>query len=382
MTRIVTITSGKGGVGKTNVSVNVALHLAEQGYKTCLFDADLGLANINILLGLRPELNLKDVVLGDKSIDDILIKDFNGIDILPGSSGVEEIANLSTDQIKPLIEDFSKLSLYDFIIFDTSAGIHTNVMSFCMASEEVVVVITPEPTSLTDAYALVKTLALNNYRGDVKVIINQCKTVAVAKLVYSKFKNAVEKHLGLQILSLGMIYLDEKVTDAVSQQKPLLRLYPESNASRCMGKIAEKIIANKPDNLEETDIKSFWNKCLGFFTSSKKKEQTTKDIPLLSADTHPPEKVSMPSTHEEKPVEKKAMPLTKPSGISSVPAGQGPDNLMVPMMEKLIESIMSVSKELELTRTSKNGKGKKLEPIKIDVEGMLKSKGIESRKES
>ena len=133
MTRTITITSGKGGVGKTNISVNVALHLASLGYRTCLFDADLGLANINILLGLSPEYNLEDVISDRHSLQDIIIRNYKGIDIIPGSSGVEEMANLESDQVDHLIQSFSELDGYDFLLFDTSAGVSRNVLAFCLS---------------------------------------------------------------------------------------------------------------------------------------------------------------------------------------------------------------------------------------------------------
>jgi flagellar biosynthesis protein FlhG len=132
MARIITVTSGKGGVGKTNISANLALHLAELGYNTCLFDADLGLANINILLKIYPEHNLKDVILYQKDIKEILIENYEGIDIIPGSSGVEEMANLTPDQIVKLIKQFSKLDAYDYFIIDTAAGISKDVISFAL----------------------------------------------------------------------------------------------------------------------------------------------------------------------------------------------------------------------------------------------------------
>ena len=129
MARIVTVTSGKGGVGKTNISANMALHLASLGYRTCLFDADLGLANINILLGLYPEYNLEDVILNNKTVKDIIIRDYDGIDIIPGSSGVEKIANLEHEQIDQLVKSFSEFDSYHFFFFDTSSGASQKTLS-------------------------------------------------------------------------------------------------------------------------------------------------------------------------------------------------------------------------------------------------------------
>ena len=158
MPRIITVTSGKGGVGKTNITTNLSLHLAAMGFNPCILDADLGLANINILLGINPEHTLKDVINNNFKLSDIIIKDYNGIDIIPGSSGIEDMANIGQGSLDKLIESFSPINAYDFLFIDTAAGISSDIISFCLASNEIIIVITPEPTSLTDAYALLKVL--------------------------------------------------------------------------------------------------------------------------------------------------------------------------------------------------------------------------------
>ena len=134
MARTITVTSGKGGVGKTNLSTNLSLHLAALGHRTCVFDADLGLANINILLGLYPEHTLEDVILNEQPLSSIIIRNHLGIDIIPGSSGVEKIANIDSEHVDALIKSFSLLEDYDFLLFDTSAGVSKNVVSFCLSS--------------------------------------------------------------------------------------------------------------------------------------------------------------------------------------------------------------------------------------------------------
>ena len=148
MTKTIVITSGKGGVGKTNISVNTALELAKRDYRTCLFDADFGLANVDIILGLHPEKTLNDVIYGDKNLEDIILHSEAGIDIIPGSSGIEKIANLTSDKISELVSAFSQLSEYDYFLIDTSSGISKSVISFCLAGTETFVVITSEATSL------------------------------------------------------------------------------------------------------------------------------------------------------------------------------------------------------------------------------------------
>jgi MinD-like ATPase involved in chromosome partitioning or flagellar assembly/HD-like signal output (HDOD) protein len=267
MTRTITITSGKGGAGKTNISVNLALHLAALGYRTCLFDADLGLANVNILLGLYPEYNLEDVILHQCDLKDVIIKNYEGIDIIPGSSGVERMANLEAAQIEDMIQSFSELDGYNFLVFDTSSGISRNVISFCLASSEVIVVITPEVTSLTDAYALLKILCLNGFKGSVRIVVNQCKDTAIARHAYTKFKETVKKYLPIDIVPLGIVVHDPIVEEAVKEQQAFVLLYPESNASKCIKSIAKRLIGDKAEDLEASDMSSFWTGYLKLVTS-------------------------------------------------------------------------------------------------------------------
>ncbi|MBF0229011.1 MAG: cyclic nucleotide-binding domain-containing protein [Desulfamplus sp.] len=265
MARIITVTSGKGGVGKTNISANLALHLAELGYNTCLFDADLGLANINILLKIYPEHNLKDVILYQKDIKEILIENYEGIDIIPGSSGVEEMANLTPDQIVKLIRQFSKLDAYDYFIIDTAAGISKDVISFCLASSELMVIITPDPTSLTDAYSLLKILTLNGFTNSVMVVVNQAPTIQSAKNALGKFVATTSKYLGLKLIPIGVIGRDQNVVSAVSRQKPFIMLYPNTSASKSIKNIAQNLIRKEVEGVVNFTMESFWEKCLNFF---------------------------------------------------------------------------------------------------------------------
>ena len=296
-TRTITITSGKGGVGKTNISVNLALHLATLGYRTCLFDADLGLANINILLGLNPDHDLEDVISNRHSLQDIIIRNYNQIDIIPGSSGVEKMANLESAQVEQLIRSFSELDAYDFLLFDTSAGVSRSVIAFCLASSEVVLVITPEPTSLTDSYALLKILSLNGFKGKAKIVVNQCQSVSIAKLAYNKFKGAVQKHLAMDVMPLGIIMQDQKVLEAVAAQQALILLYPKSNASKCIKNITKNLLKIPPEDLEISSMLSFWTKCLQvmkspFLTVSKKgKKRIEPKQPAEYLQKRPPQPV-------------------------------------------------------------------------------------------
>ena len=265
MARLVTVTSGKGGVGKTNISVSLAVQLANLGHRTCLFDADLGLANVNILLGLYPEHTLEDVILNGKTISDIVIQKYKGMDIIPGSSGIEKMAHLECDRLQPLFEKFSGLDNYDFIIFDTSAGVSENVTSFCRASSEVVLIITGEPTSLTDAYGLLKILSLNGFEGSVMVVVNESKDAKAANIAFTKFKNAVHKHLPIKIIPLGLVFHDDYVAEAVKVQEPFISRYPQSEASKCIRTIAKRLIKKEGVVDEEFTVERFWTDFVDFY---------------------------------------------------------------------------------------------------------------------
>lgn len=272
MARTIAISSGKGGVGKTIVSLNLALELARLGHRTCLFDADFGLANINILLGLSPKYDIKDVILGNKGIDEIMLKDVQGVDILPGSSGVEEMASLrhhlGPEQMKGMLDTFSTLEKYDFIIFDTAAGISKNVLSFCLAAGEVVLVVTHEPTSLTDAYGLLKVLVANGFSGKAKLVVNRCKDANHARSTFQIFKNTVSEHLHMELTALGLIFQDEKMDQAVRRQQPFLSLFPTSYVAQCFNRIALRLL--EAPETPPPGLASFWNHCLGVMTNPVK----------------------------------------------------------------------------------------------------------------
>ena len=268
MPRIITITSGKGGVGKTSISLNLALELASLNQKVCLFDADLGLANINILTGIHPENDLKSVINGRLEIEDIIIRNFQGIDIIPGSSGVTELADLSQEKAKQLIRSFIDLEEYDYFIFDTSAGISSQVLSFCMASHEILLVITPEPTSLTDAYSLLKVLSLKNYKNRVNVIVNQVKEAKQAKQAYCQLRDTVRRFLSLELNALGIVVFDRHLPMSVIAQTPFLKLFPDSSASRCIKLLGKKLIS-KDKKQTTPSLEEFWQRCLDFLRENK-----------------------------------------------------------------------------------------------------------------
>ncbi len=268
MGRIITITSGKGGVGKTSISLNLSLSLASKGFKVCLFDADLGLANVNILTGIYPDKDLESVISGKHHLDEILIKDYQGIDIIPGSSGVEKIADFTKKETHNLIQAFLDLTDYDYFIFDTSAGISSQVISFCMSSHEIILVATCEPTSLTDAYAMLKVLSKYEYKNRIKVIINQVKSSKEAKKAYNQLKNTANRFLSLTIEPLGILATDPNVRSAVLSQTPFLFHSPDTLASKCIKNMAVKLMS-KSSHMPDSSLVKFWTRCLSFIERQK-----------------------------------------------------------------------------------------------------------------
>ncbi|MBN2417941.1 MAG: MinD/ParA family protein [Deltaproteobacteria bacterium] len=344
ITRILAVASGKGGVGKTNISVNLGLALAKEGYHPCIFDADLGLANINILLAIEPEFTLENVISGERELDDIIIRDYNGIDIIPGSSGVEKVANLPKGDIDKLITSLGRLDTYDFLILDTSAGIANHVIAFCMAASEVLLVITPEPTSMTDAYSLLKVLILNNYKGEIKIIVNQCKDKNQAKNEYAKFYGVVKKFLNKKVSAAGILVSDPKVVESVKQQEPFYLKYPGSNAAKCMRFIVENIVLKEPAEELLQDMTSFWANCFKYLggnllIDNVNTDNVIKDDGFIFHEES--NNTLIPDKENKKSVDK--VEIHQPDNITD-------------LMNKLISSIEKVSEEIhEINSHLKSG---------------------------
>jgi len=262
MSEVIVFTSGKGGVGKSNLCLNTVLQLTALQYRSCLFDGDLGLANVNILLGIDQEYTLDDLLFNDKSIDEILVQTGYGFDIIPGSSGVEQIANLTADQLQALITALTSVDEYDYFLIDTASGISRSVISFCMAARQTVIVITHEATSLTDAYALLKILSVNGYKGSVRVLINDCESIPQAKSTYLRYKKVVDKHLDISITPAGIVLHDDHFERAVVQQKPLLELYPESIGAQCIRAFVSNLVGEQGPGSGGDGLTEFWQRYL------------------------------------------------------------------------------------------------------------------------
>lgn len=245
--RSIAIVGGKGGVGKSNISVNLALAMGQSGSRVALLDGDLGLANIDILLGVQPSYNLTHLIRGEKGLMDIVCPVGDQVVLVPGGAGVEELANMDESSQSTLIDRLADLdSLADIIIVDTGAGIHRNMVSFALAVDTVILVTTPEPTSIRDAYGLLKSLVFSAIgKLDVKVLVNMAVSSDEAKIVSDRMRFAASQFLRMEIGYAGYVLLDPRLTEAVRARKPLLRLFPKSVAAECIKVVAMDLIESE-----------------------------------------------------------------------------------------------------------------------------------------
>lgn len=241
--KTIAVASGKGGVGKTNVTASLAIALKKLGKEVLIFDADLGLSNIDVLLHLAPRYNIQNILRGEMSLEDVIIEGPHGIKVLPASSGVQELTALDEFQRLSTIEAFEAYnSDIDILLIDTAAGISDNVAFFCVAAQETIVVTSPEPTSLTDAYALIKVLFTRYQEKEFSVLVNSVRNQDEALGVFKNLSSATEKFLNISLDYLGYIPYDDSVRKAVRAQKAFIDIFPESSASRQIEVIAGKIM--------------------------------------------------------------------------------------------------------------------------------------------
>jgi flagellar biosynthesis protein FlhG len=257
-TRTIAVTSGKGGVGKTSLSVSLAIALARDKSSVTLLDADLGLANINVILGIIPKYNLYHVIKGKKKLKDIVIEMPEGIKIIAGASGFHQLANLDEKQRNDFISGFADLDNDDFMIIDTGAGVSQNVLSFVIAADEVIVVTTPEPTAITDAYGIIKSIASQAPDKVIKLIVNRVESVSEGKRVAQRVINIAGQFLNIKVESLGFVFDDIYVPKSVRNQKPFIVSYPKSKAAGCVSIIADKIANKDVEENPGTGLASFF----------------------------------------------------------------------------------------------------------------------------
>ncbi len=261
--RVLAVSSGKGGVGKSNVVINLAVAFDRMGLRTLIMDADLGLANIDILLGLTPRYNMSHVLSGQKRLDEVLVDGPGRVKIMPASSGVQELTRLTDEQKLLFLELLDELETdIDVLLIDTGAGISDTVLYFNLAAHERIIVVTPEPTSLTDAYALIKVLYSKHGERTFRILVNSAANEAMGKSIFAKLSKVADHFLdGLSLDYLGTIPHDTSVTRSVMQQRPLLEAFPEAPASKAFTNIAE-IVRNDRPNANQGSIQFFWKRLL------------------------------------------------------------------------------------------------------------------------
>jgi flagellar biosynthesis protein FlhG len=251
--RTIAITSGKGGVGKTNLVANLAVAFRKLHKKVMIMDADLGLSNIDIIFNIAPKYNISHVINGDRDLKDIIVEGPHGIKILPASSGIQELTALDEFQRLRIIEEFDLLKDdIDILLIDTAAGISSNVAFFCTASQEIIVVTNPEPTAITDAYALIKVLFTRYQEKDFRLLVNSAKNSLEAFDVFKRLSIALERFLNISIDYLGYLPYDEAVKYSVRQQKPFIDIYPDGVISKNIMDIALKLIESPNINIKGT----------------------------------------------------------------------------------------------------------------------------------
>ncbi|SHF36920.1 MinD/ParA family protein [Desulforamulus putei] len=262
--RVIAVTSGKGGVGKTNLVVNLAVELNRRGYRVAIFDADLGMANAEVLLGIVPQYTLYDYLFKGKSMDEILAASPPGIQIISGGSGFVELANLDYQARKRLGRGLQELDRnFDFVLVDTGAGISKTVLGFVAAAHEVVVVITPEPTSLTDAYGLIKVLSKYNVHNEIMVVVNRAMDEKEAWRTYRSMETTTGQFLQVRLINLGYLPEDSTVVQAVKQQQPFVKMAPSTPASQNLAKIANRLISGREE--EPLGLQGFFGKLMRLF---------------------------------------------------------------------------------------------------------------------
>lgn len=253
--RVITISSGKGGVGKTNFTVNLAIALSRRNYRVSVIDADLGLANVDVIMGVVPKYTLTHVIKNEMDIREVVLEGPEGIKVISGGSGVMELVNIDAEALESLISSLAFLNdESEFILVDTGAGLSQNVMSFIRAANEVILVVTPDPSAITDAYALIKNITAQDKQ--IRIVINRVESNKEGQDVFNKIQSAAKKFLKVDVENLGFIYEDPNVRKSVRQQIPFMVSNPNCLASKGIDLIAAGLTTGKemPENVKGFDV--------------------------------------------------------------------------------------------------------------------------------
>jgi flagellar biosynthesis protein FlhG len=244
-TRVIAVTSGKGGVGKSNLSVNMGIALARLGARPLLVDADLGLANVDVIMGIIPPYNLGHVILGEKKISDVMINGPAGLRVIASGSGVYRLANLSEKSLEQCLEELNEIEKYtDIMLIDTGAGLSKNVLKFVLAAGEVIVVTTPEPTAITDAYGVIKVIASSEQNIPIWLVVNMVRNEDEGVQVVDRLASVSKRFLGVELSTLGFIPYDPIIPKAVREQQPFIISHPRSMAGQSLNLIAKNLLSN------------------------------------------------------------------------------------------------------------------------------------------
>ena len=262
--RVIAITSGKGGVGKTNAVGNIAIACQRLGKKVLIFDADLGLANIDIIYGLNPKHTIDDVIKGEKELSQIIVTGPEGVAVMPASSGVQELAHLTEGQKINLLNEFDTLNnSFDILLIDTGAGISSNVIYFNLAAQERIVIATPEPTSITDAYALIKVMFRKHGTKSFVLLVNMVEDEKEARSVYQNLSKVVARFMGgISIDYAGFIPWDSCLQESVARREPVVCCYPESSSSKSFKELAHYLLKQRDTRPIDDNIKFFWKRLM------------------------------------------------------------------------------------------------------------------------
>lgn len=258
--RTIAVTSGKGGVGKTNIAANLAMIFRRYKKRVLLIDLDLGLANVDILLGLRPEYTLQDVIEGRKQMKDIIMQGPDGIKFVPASSGIEELTSLSEKQKEALFKGFCDLDEeLDIVIVDTGAGISSNVLSFVLASNEILLITTPEPTAITDAYAMIKALSRKKKDLNIKLLVNLSNSREEAELTMKKIASVTHRFLNINVQYLGYLLQDPNIPIAARLQRTFVKEYPNTTATSCLNNMVASFL-NSDDGTQTLGVEGYFRR--------------------------------------------------------------------------------------------------------------------------
>ncbi|MDR2734790.1 MAG: MinD/ParA family protein [Spirochaetota bacterium] len=240
------IASGKGGVGKTNFAINLGILLAKAGKRVLIMDMDLGLANVNVILGMIPKFNLYHVIKGQKKMSEIISESPYGVRIIAGASGFSKLADLAEEERTRFMDEISGISDYDYVIIDTGAGVSRNVLSFVLAADEAIIITTPEPTAITDAYGIIKAISTEVGQSIIKLVVNCVSSVSDGRQVAERVIGIAGQFLNIRVENLGFIYYDQAVLASVMKQKPYVLAEPTSRAAECIDHIARKLLGMPP----------------------------------------------------------------------------------------------------------------------------------------